>query len=97
MQSMINFLVISPVLLPLLTAGITVLLRYRQSSQYWVGLLASALILLNHLMIYASLQTQHLSSDFGGWSLPYGIGFQIDTLSYIMLTISAIMTFSSLL
>ena len=97
MQSMINFLVISPVLLPLLTAGITVLLRYHQSSQYWVGLLASVLILLNHLMIYAPLQTQHLSSDFGGWSLPYGIGFQIDTLSYIMLTISAIMTFSSLL
>ncbi|TNH08024.1 complex I subunit 5 family protein [Testudinibacter sp. TR-2022] len=92
-----NFLVISPILLPLLAAAITVILRYRQSAQYWVGLLAALLILLNHVMLYSPLQQQTLSSQFGEWQLPYGIGFQIDVLSYIMLTISALITFCCLL
>ncbi|MGR3807730.1 complex I subunit 5 family protein [Pasteurella testudinis] len=95
-----NFLVVSPVLLPLLAAAITVILRYRQAPQYWIGLLAAVLILLNHCLMYAPLQQAPqlaLSSQFGEWPLPYGIGFQIDVLSYIMLTISALMTLCCLL
>ncbi|MGR6981149.1 complex I subunit 5 family protein [Testudinibacter sp. P27/CKL/0425] len=97
MMSLINFSVIAPVLLPLLATAVTILLRYRQRYQYWFSLAVSLLILANLFLIYPIVNAQTLSSNFGNWELPFGIGFQIDMLSYIMLGISAVMTISCLL
>ncbi|MGV6989717.1 complex I subunit 5 family protein [Testudinibacter sp. P80/BLE/0925] len=92
-----NVWVISPVLIPLFAAAVAVLLRYRQDYQYWFSLAISLFMLVNHIMLYAPLQQHNLSSHFGNWALPFGIGFQIDPLSYIMLSISVVMTLICLL
>lgn len=91
MLTWMNVWVISPVLIPLFAAAVTVLLRYRQNYQYWFSLSVALLMLINHVLLYPPLQQQPLTSHFGNWPLPFGIGFQIDLLSYIMLSISAVM------
>ncbi|WP_052122370.1 complex I subunit 5 family protein [Chelonobacter oris] len=97
MLTSINFMVISPVLIPLFAAAIGVLLRYRQQYQYWLSLFVGILMLCNHALLYSAVRHQNLQSHFGNWPLPFGIGFQIDMLSYIMLGISAVMMFACLL
>lgn len=91
-----NLFVINPILLPIIGAALSTLLRQKQRVQYQFALFTSVLIFINHLAIYPELQAQNaLISNFGDWPLPYGIGFSIDMLSYVMLSISAIMLIAS--
>ncbi len=93
-----NFLIVSPVLLPLLTAAITALLFKKPTLQH-IASLIGALISLSSAIALVYLASQHDSMQlvFGAWKLPYGIGFSIDRLSALMLLITAVMGFVCLL
>ena len=93
-----NFLAVSPVLLPLLTAALTALLVPRKSLQHSLSLLgACASLLCAAALVYLTAQGQILQVTFGVWSQPYGIGFSIDRLSALMLLIAALIGLVSLI
>ena len=93
-----NFLAVSPVLLPLLTAALTALLAPRKSLQHSLSLLgACASLLCAAALVYLTAQGQILQVTFGVWSQPYGIGFSIDRLSALMLLIAALIGLVSLI
>ena len=93
-----NFLAVSPVLLPLLTAALTALLAPRKSLQHSLSLLgACASLLCAAALVYLTAQGQILQVTFGVWSQPYGIGFSIDRLSALMLLIASLIGLVSLI
>lgn len=93
-----NFLIVAPVLLPLSTAVIAALLLQKPTIQRIVSLIGAALSVAGAIAVIC-LVRQHDSVQlvFGMWKLPYGIGFSIDRLSALMLLITAVMGFVSLL
>ncbi len=93
-----NFLVVSPVLVPLLTAALTALLASRPALQRGVSLLGAGISLLcSASMVYLAAQGQPLQVTFGIWAQPYGIGFSVDRLSAIMLLIASLIGLVSLI
>ena len=93
-----NFLVVSPVLLPLITAALTAALAPRKSLQRNVSLLgAYASLLCSAYMVYLTAQGTILQVTFGMWAQPYGIGFSIDRLSALMLLIASLIGLVSLI
>lgn len=93
-----NFLVVSPVLVPLLTAALTALLASRAALQRGVSLLGAGISLLcSASMVYLAAQGQPLQVTFGIWAQPYGIGFSVDRLSAIMLLIASLIGLVSLI
>ncbi len=93
-----NFLVVSPVLVPLLTAALTALLASRAALQRGVSLLGAGISLLcSASMVYLAAQGQPLQVTFGVWAQPYGIGFSVDRLSAIMLLIASLIGLVSLI
>lgn len=92
-----NFLVVSPVLLPLLMAAFTALLASRAALQRGLGLLgALALLGCALALVHQTAQGHTLQVTFGMWAQPYGIGFSIDRLSAIMLLVAALIGLASL-
>ena len=93
-----NFLVVSPVLVPLLTAALTALLASRASLQRGISLLGASISLLcSASMVYLAAQGQPLQVTFGVWVQPYGIGFSVDRLSAIMLLVASLIGLVSLI
>lgn len=92
-----NFLIVAPVLLPLCTAAITALLLKKPTLQRIVSLIGAALSVAGVVALVCLVQ-RHDSVQlvFGAWKLPYGISFVIDRLSALMLLITAVMGFVSL-
>lgn len=93
-----NFLVVSPVLLPLVMAACTALLASRAALQRGVGLLGALVLLVCSIaLVDQTAQGHTLQVTFGMWAQPYGIGFSIDRLSAIMLLIAALIGLASLI
>ena len=89
---MMNALLVSPIVIPLLTATITALFWKAPAVQRWVGL-GGALALLGAtvaimMQVYGGAI---LSNGMGGWAPPFGIAIVIDGFSAVMLAITGIM------
>ena len=84
-----NLLVV-PILVPLVAAGLCLLLRDRLQTQRVIGGVAlHSLLGISGYLLLTSLGGEVRALSIGGWEDSYGITFAVDTFSAIMLTISA--------
>ncbi|MDO5623996.1 MAG: proton-conducting transporter membrane subunit [Pseudomonadota bacterium] len=90
-------LAVTPVLVPLLTAALTAALHDRPALQKAISF-AGALALLGCALalVGAANADAPAQEAFGGWALPFGIGFRVDRLGAAMVLITAIMGLASL-
>lgn len=87
-----NALVPLPMVLPILGAGVSVLLGRWRRAQRAVGLaVLTATTVISILLLIAADRTGPLVVDVGGWPAPVGISLVVDRLSGIMLAVAEIM------
>lgn len=89
---MMNPWIVLPILIPLLTAVILLLLRQRLTLVRIVSLTGSGVALVVALWLLLRVADgEVLVTQLGNWPAPYGITFVVDPLSAIMLTLAALM------
>lgn len=85
-------LVAAPILIPLVAAALTAMLRDRPDAQRHVGLLcALALLAAAGRLLWETADGAILVAQMGNWPAPFGITLVIDTFSAIMLVITGTM------
>lgn len=90
---MLGVLVPLPVLLPLIGAGITLMLSGRRRGQTAVTVATLAIVLAIDLVLLFGVDSRGTQVvAVGGWELPFGIALAVDRLSAVMLVVSAIVT-----
>ncbi len=93
-----NTILILPLLIPLLSAAITILLRDKPFAQCRVSLVGVLIHFLVALIVAAGvLEQDYLTSNIGGWPAPYGITLVADLLSAIMIVFAGLIGFSIIL
>ena len=92
---MLAVLVPLPVVLPLIGAGITLMLSGRRRGQTAVTVITLAIVLAIDLVLLFGVDARGTQVvAVGGWELPFGIALAVDRLSAVMLVVSAIVTLS---
>lgn len=92
-----NNLLPLPVLLPLIGAGVCLVLGRSARAQRWVSVLVlSAVVAVAAVLVVAADRDGPVVISLGGWPEPLGITLVADRLSAIMLLISSIVTLSVL-
>ena len=84
-------LLILPVLLPLFSAAVLLLLRGALLRTVVASYAAALTLFCSSLIAYQSLQGEVLVMQMGGWSAPFGISLVADGLTGIMLLLSGVM------
>jgi multicomponent Na+:H+ antiporter subunit D len=88
----------APVLVPLVTAGLTALLAGSGRVQRLASFVGALGFLGMAGVMLAQIATVGPASvSFGDWALPYGIQFRIDALSGVLVLVTALMGIASLL
>ncbi|NUP84672.1 MAG: Na+/H+ antiporter subunit D [Burkholderiaceae bacterium] len=88
----------APVLVPLVTAGLTAMVAGRARLQQAISLAGALVFLAVALVLVGQLAAGGQPSvSFGGWQPPYGIQFELDRLSGVLVLVTALMGVSSLL
>lgn len=91
-NNMMTQSIVLPVLIPLLTGIIILLLRGRIGMIRVVSLVGSCLALLTAVgLLIQMAEGDILVAQMGGWKAPYGITFVVDLFSAIMLTLGTLM------
>lgn len=91
-------LAVWPVLLPLLTALVVLLLGPASLLRRWlVGLSAAGQLALAVTCVARTYGAPSLVLALGGWAAPYGIVMVVDQLTGIMLALGAVTAFATLL
>lgn len=91
-----HWLVASPLLVPLATALLTLVLHrdpLRQRAAAFVG--ATGLLLCSIAMLVTTASGAVLRTRFGDWPAPFAIEFRVDLPSAIMLTLTALLTLTA--
>ncbi|MCB1547693.1 MAG: Na+/H+ antiporter subunit D, partial [Hyphomicrobiaceae bacterium] len=89
---MSQVLVVAPLLIPLLAAGLTAVLRRHLSAQRWLGLASAvALLLVAARLLWETSDGRILVAQMGNWPAPFGISLVIDLFSAIMILITGVM------
>lgn len=84
--------VISPLLIPLLTASLTLILHRHQRLQQSVSIAGAVLLLINATwLVGLVIENESVSIAMGNWTLPFAIEFVVDRLSAIMVLLTAIL------
>lgn len=92
-----NALVILPILIPLITLLLALLVRRHHAWVTVISMTGSATLLLAGIYLVAlAAEGTVLSAQMGGWAAPYGISLVIDRLSAIMVAISGVIGFATL-
>ena len=85
-------LAVSPVLVPLITAVLTVLLRRQPRAQQAASIAGTAVLLVCALWLNESIIANGaLSVAMGSWPLPFAIEIVADRLSVIMVLVTAVL------
>jgi multicomponent Na+:H+ antiporter subunit D len=85
-------LILSPVLVPIFTAIVTVMLMQRRQSQQWLSLTGAVAYLVSAVLLVNEVGSSGaMSVALGDWPLPYAIEFLADGLSAIMVLIAAVL------
>ncbi len=91
-----NHIVVAPVVLPLLSAAILLLLRHRPEAQRVLATASTALSLVFAIVLMARVAADGIQVvQLGAWSAPFGISFVADHLSAVMVLITAVMALAS--
>lgn len=93
-----SVLAVSPVVVPLMTAVLTTLLQKQPGWQRVISFAGAFLFLACAVVLLLAADAgQPVQSAFGGWALPFGIGFRIDRLGAAMVLVTAIMGLACLI
>jgi multicomponent Na+:H+ antiporter subunit D len=93
-----HLLLILPILVPLVTAVVALLLRRSTTSQRAVSVFGSAAHLgVSIWLLVDVIQNGIRATSLGNWEMPFGITLVADHLSAIMLVISTIISFTVVL
>jgi multicomponent Na+:H+ antiporter subunit D len=93
-----NLLLVSPVLIPLLTLILCLLLRQQRGLVGLVSTLGAAALTLAGLWLVAlAANGEVLATQLGNWDAPYGISVAIDRLSAAMVAITGIIGLATVL
>ena len=80
-----------PLLIPLITAILCLLLWRNLQAQRMLSAVGTSLQLLASLWLLSTVQQDGIQVvQFGGWQAPYGITFVADILSGLMVAVSAL-------
>ena len=93
----LSWLVPFPVLVPLLAAGLVLVLIRRPRLQQAVAVLAMAVTTAIGLVLVFAVQAGPLVLDVGSWAAPIGITLVADRLSTLMLVISQLVSLAVLI
>ncbi|HWG91087.1 MAG TPA: Na+/H+ antiporter subunit D [Candidatus Thermoplasmatota archaeon] len=89
-------LLVLPILIPLLTAAVSLLFLRRPAVQKALGLLGTGALLVTSLVLFRTVQTDGiLATQMGDWPAPFGITLVADLLSAIMVVLTGIMGFGT--
>lgn len=91
-----NWMLPVPVLLPLLSAGLALVVGPRPRLQQLISLVTMITVLIAGITLAISANTAPVVLDVGSWSAPIGITLVADRLSALMLVISQIVTLAVL-
>ena len=87
-----NALVVAPVAVPLLSAGVLLALRGRRQAQRVVATSATVVHLVAAIALLAAVSEHGIQAlQLGAWPAPFGISFVADHLAAIMVLITAVM------
>jgi len=90
-----NILLLLPILIPLLTAIITLLFHRRVIAQRVVGTVGAGALLAAAVALLVHVWTNGIQAvQFGNWPAPFGITFVADLLSAIMVVLAGTMGFA---
>ncbi|MEM8857669.1 MAG: proton-conducting transporter membrane subunit [Chloroflexota bacterium] len=85
-------IVISPILIPFITAIVCIIFWTRPNIQRWISLIGSSAALIFTLILFNQVNTQGIQTvALGGWTAPFGIVLVADLLSSIMAIVTAFM------
>src|SRR5690554_2517278 len=92
-----NVLVILPILIPLTTLLLALLVRRHHAWVTVISMTGSAILLLAGIYLVAlAAEGTVLSAQMGGWAAPYGISLVIDRLSAVMVAITGVIGLATL-
>ncbi len=92
-----TFLVLLPILIPLLTAAMCLLLWKRQRAQRVLSVLGGAALLGAAVALLTIVATRGIQVvQVGNWPAPYGISIVADLLSGMMIAVAGVIGFSVL-
>lgn len=92
-----NQIIAFPVLLPLLSAGLTLALYRRPKLQRVVSLATFVVVLAVSILLLVHVNSETLVLELGGWAAPVGIVLVADRLSVLMVVTSVAVTLAVLL
>jgi multicomponent K+:H+ antiporter subunit D len=101
MQSLVQYIIAAPILLPLLTAaGLLLMGEGRRSVKAVINTIACVIILAVALALVWSTSGTHDARSVGvylagNWRAPYGIVLVVDRLSAMMLTLTAVLALAA--
>lgn len=91
-----NYILILPVIIPLLSAVVLMFFRRFRIFSKAFNLLGSLFLLISAVLIFWLVDKEGIQTlAIGGWKAPFGISFVADTFSAIMLVIAGIMSSSA--
>ncbi|MBB6172748.1 multicomponent Na+:H+ antiporter subunit D [Nocardiopsis mwathae] len=86
-----NLLLAVPFVIPLLGAGITLLLRRSPRSKQIAGVVTLAAVVVDAVwLLWLTADGTVIASDAGGWAAPLGITLVADPLAALLLTVSSV-------
>jgi len=87
--------VYAPLLIPLLTALLSAMLRNDRQLQQWVSVTGGALLLAAAILLASRVaEGGSMTVALGGWPAPFAIGFTADGLSTLMVLVTAVLGFA---
>jgi multicomponent Na+:H+ antiporter subunit D len=92
-----NALAAAPVLVPLMTAALTVALARRPRRQRAASMAGTLLLLLCcAALLHGAVGGMVVTARFGEWAAPFAIAFRIDRAAALMLTVNAVLALAVL-
>ncbi len=86
-----NTLLVLPVIVPMVTAALMLLVYRRGATQRTIGLVSTALQFVVALTLFYIVSTQGIQVSFlGGWPAQFGVTFVADLLSALMVLLSGV-------
>ncbi len=84
-----NLLLVSPLLIPLITAAVSLLAWQKRITQRWLAVIGTALLFVATAALLWVVQTRGIQSiQVGDWPFPLGITLVADLFSAIMLVVA---------